>query len=74
MNPLKKVMEIRNYTYQELGEILGITRQAVYNICYNYSKPSAKVILLMLIAFKRYITPLECYNYYFLNNNDTSSV
>lgn len=63
-HPLCKVIEEHNYTLQEIGAIIGITRQGVFNIINNKAKPSAKTLLSILIAFKKYITPLELYMYY----------
>lgn len=63
-HPLCKLLNEHNYTLQEIGNIIGITRQGVFNIINDKAKPSAKTLLAILIAFKNYITPLEIYIYY----------
>ena len=63
-HPLSKMIHNHKYTLQEIGDIIGITRQGVFNIINNKAKPSAKTLLAILIAFKNYITPLELYMYY----------
>lgn len=63
-HPLCKVIKEHNYTLAEIGTIIGITRQGVFNIINDKAKPSAKTLLSILIAIKKYITPLELYMYY----------
>lgn len=69
MNPFKKVMEKDNLTYQELGNILGISRQATHQLANDKTKPNAKVLLRLIILYKDCLTPLDMYTYYYGKNN-----
>lgn len=69
-NPLKKILTEGNYTLQEIGTIIGVTRQGVYNILNDIARPSAMVLLKILTAFKNYVTPTQLLIYYTkLDNN-----
>lgn len=65
MNPFKIIMLKDKLTYNELGKIFGITRQASHQLVHDRVKPNAKTLLLLLILYKDYFSPTEIYKYYY---------
>lgn len=65
MNPFKKIMEKDNLTLEELGKILGVSKQAVHQLSQDKTKPNSKVLLKLILLYKDYYTPLDLYMYYY---------
>ena len=63
-NPFLVIMEKENYNYRELGDLLGTSKQVMYNIVNDINKPSCKVILNLLVLFPKYVKPLDLLIYY----------
>ena len=66
MNLFKENRVKMNLTQEELAKIIGIKRSQIANIETNYSIPSAKVMLKLMIIL--HINAIDLYNYYFNNN------
>ena len=65
LNPFKSIMDKDNLTLEELGNILGCSKQSLHQLVHNKTKPSAKVLLRLILLYKDYFTPLDIYLYYF---------
>lgn len=65
LNPFKSIMEKDNLTLEELGDKLCCTKQSLHQLVHNKTKPSAKVLLRLILLYKDYFTPLDIYLYYF---------
>lgn len=70
INPIYKVIKKEDFTYEELGNLLGISRQAIYNILKGISKPSMEVMLKLLILFPKTLKPIDFYVFYFRKDKD----
>lgn len=70
IHPLYKVIKKEDFTYEELGNLIGISRQGVYNILKGYAKPSMEVMLKILMLFPKTLKPIDFYVYYFRNDKD----
>ena len=64
-NKIKELRVKNNLTLEELGNILGCTKQSLHQLVHDKTKPSAKVLLRLILLYKDYFTPLDIYLYYF---------
>lgn len=69
-NPFMTIKKKQNLTYQELGRIFGVSRQCIHQLAHNTTAPSGKIMLLLIMMYNSYFTPLELYNYYYASNNN----